>query len=221
MSGGQTSVPITIHTLTGAGFSTAGQHADHLEAWFAHSAGIKVVAPSTPADYKGLMLSCIDDPDPCLMIMSAMTLRTFEEVPDDLAPIPLGKAKIVQEGNDVTLIAYSAMVLAAQKAAEKLKEEGVSVELIDLRTVAPWDREAVLSSVRKTGRAIVVHEAIRTHGVGAEIAATIQEELFGHLKAPVRRLGAPYSPVPFSKPLETAYLVQPEDVVEAVRSTLK
>ncbi|MBB6253309.1 alpha-ketoacid dehydrogenase subunit beta [Nitrospirillum iridis] len=220
MSGGQTSVPLTIHTLTGAGVSTAGQHADHLEAWFAHAAGIKVVAPSTPSDYFGLMLSCIDDPDPCLMIMSAMTLRTFEEVPNDLAPIPLGKARIVEEGGDVTIVAYSAMVLTARKATEALKAEGVSVELIDLRTVAPWDRETVLASVRKTGRAVIVHEALRNHGVGAEIAATIQEELFGALKAPIRRLGAPYSPVPFSKPLEAAYLVQPDDIVAAVRSVL-
>lgn len=220
MSGGQTSVPITIHTLTGAGVSTAGQHADHLEAWFAHTAGIKVVAPSTPTDYKGLMLSCIDDPDPCLMIMSAMTLRTFEEVPNDLAPIPLGQAKILQEGSDVTIVTYSAMVLTAKKAVETLQAEGVSVELIDLRTVAPWDRETVLASVAKTGRAVLVHEALRSHGIGAEIAATIQEELFGQLKAPVRRLGAPYSPVPFSKPLENAYLVQPDEIVAAVKSIL-
>jgi pyruvate dehydrogenase E1 component beta subunit len=220
MSGGQTSVPITIHTLTGAGVSTAGQHADHLEAWFAHTAGIKVVAPSSPTDYKGLMLSCIDDPDPCLMIMSAMTLRTFEEVPNDLAPIPLGKANIIQEGSDVTIVTYSAMVLTARKAVEILKAEGVSVELIDLRTVAPWDRETVLTSVAKTGRAVMVHEALRSHGIGAEIAATIQEELFGTLKAPVRRLGAPYSPVPFSKPLENAYLVQPDQIVAAVKSVL-
>lgn len=220
MSGGQTSVPITIHTLTGAGVSTAGQHADHLEAWFAHTAGIKVVAPSTPTDYKGLMLSCIDDPDPCLMIMSAMTLRTFEEVPNDLAPIPLGQARIIQEGTDVTIVTYSAMVLTAKKALETLKEEGVSVELIDLRTVAPWDRETVLASVAKTGRAVLVHEALRSHGIGAEIAATIQEELFGTLKAPVRRLGAPYSPVPFSKPLENAYLVQPDAIVAAVKSVM-
>lgn len=220
MSGGQTSVPITIHTLTGAGVSTAGQHADHLEAWFAHTAGIKVVAPSSPTDYKGLMLSCIDDPDPCLMIMSAMTLRTFEEVPNDLAPIPLGQAKVLQEGSDVTIVTYSAMVLTARKAVETLKAEGVSVELIDLRTVAPWDRETVLASVAKTGRAVLVHEALRSHGIGAEIAATIQEELFGKLKAPVRRLGAPYSPVPFSKPLENAYLVQPDEIVAAVKSIL-
>jgi pyruvate dehydrogenase E1 component beta subunit len=155
------------------------------------------------------------------MIMSALTLFAPEEVPNDLAPIPIGKAKIVQDGSDVTIISYAAPMKAAKAAVDKLKEEAVSVELIDLRTVAPWDREAVLASVRKTGRAIIVHEAVRSHGVGAEIAATIQEELFGLLKAPVRRLGAPYSPVPFSKPLETAFLVQPDDIIDAVRSTLR
>lgn len=220
MSGGQTSVPITIPCLTGAGVSTAGQHADHLEAWFAHSAGIKVVAPSSPSDYKGLMLSCIQDPDPCLFIISAMTLATMEEVPNDLAPIPLGKAKIVQEGADVTIVAYSAMVQMVHKALPTLAEQGVSVEFIDLRTVAPWDRETVLASVKKTGRLVMVHEAVRQHGVGAEIAATVQEELWGQLKAPVRRLGAPYAPVPFSKPLENAYLVQPDQLIAAVKSTL-
>lgn len=220
MSGGQTSVPITIQTLTGAGFSTAGQHADHLEAWFAHAAGIKVVAPCSPTDYKGLMLSCIDDPDPCMIIISAGTLSQVEEVPDDLAPIPIGKAKIVQEGSDVTIVAYSSTVVTTTKAATELTEQGISVELIDLRTVSPWDREAVLASVRKTGRAVIVHEAVRSHGVGAEIAATIQEEAWGSLKAPVRRLGAPYSPVPFAKVLENAFLVQADEVVAAVQSVL-
>ena len=145
-------------------------------------------------------------------------LRVTEEVADDQGPIPIGKASIVQEGKDVTVIAYSGMVLTARQALDALAEKGVSVELVDLRTISPWDREAVLNSVRKTGRAVIVHEAVRQFGVGAEIAATIQEELFGALKAPVRRLGAPYSPVPFSKPLETAFLVQPDDVVAAVLS---
>lgn len=222
MSGGQTSVPITIYTATGAGGGTGGQHADHLEAWFAHTPGIKVVAPSNPTDYKGLMLSCIDDPDPCLVIMNFFTMRgATEEVPDDLPAIPIGKAKVVQEGTDVTLIGYSAAFLRATQAAEKLKEEGVSVELIDLRTVSPWDKETVLASVRKTGRAVVVHEALRQNGVGAEIAATISEELFGQLKAPVGRLGAPYSAVPFSKPLEQAFITQPDVIADAVRATLK
>jgi pyruvate dehydrogenase E1 component beta subunit len=221
MSGGQSTVPITIYTLTGAGNQTAGQHADHYEAWFAHTAGIKVVAPSNPTDAKGLMLSCIADPDPCLFIQNMRALRVTEEVADDQGPIPIGKASIVQEGKDVTVIAYSGMVLTARQALDALAEKGVSVELVDLRTISPWDRETVLNSVRKTGRAVIVHEAVRQFGVGAEIAATIQEELFGALKAPVRRLGAPYSPVPFSKPLETAFLVQPDDVVAAVLSLVK
>lgn len=221
MSGGQSTVPITIYTLTGAGAQTAGQHADHYEAWFAHTAGIKVVAPSNPADYKGLMLSCIDDPDPCLLIQNMRTLFVPDEVPNDQGPIPLGKAKVVQEGTDVTIISYSGMVLTARQALGELAEKGISAELIDLRTVSPWDKEAVLASVRKTGRAVIVHEAVRSFGVGAEIASTIQEELFGELKAPVRRLGAPYSPVPFSKPLEDAFLVQPADVVAAVEGIVK
>ena len=221
MSGGQTGVPITIQMLTGAGHGTAGQHADQLEAWFCHTAGLKVVAPCSPTDYKGLMLSCIDDPDPCLIIINGTTLRMVEEVPDDLAPIPLGKAKVVQEGTDVTVIGYASTIVAALPAVETLRAEGVSVELIDLRTVSPWDKALVLASVKKTGRAVIAHEAVRAHGVGAEIAATIQEELFGQLKAPVRRLGAPFSPVPFSKPLETAFMVQADDIVAAVKSTLK
>ena len=221
MSGGQSTVPITIYTLTGAGAQTAGQHADHYEAWFAHTAGIKVVAPSNPADYKGLMLSCINDPDPCLLIQNMRTLFVPDEVPNDQGPIPLGKANVVQEGTDVTIISYSGMVLTARQALAELAEKGISAELIDLRTVSPWDKEAVLKSVRKTGRAVIVHEAVRSFGVGAEIASTIQEELFGELKAPVRRLGAPYSPVPFSKPLEDAFLVQPADVVAAVEGIVK
>lgn len=221
MSGGQSTVPITIYTLTGAGAQTAGQHADHYEAWFAHTAGIKVVAPSNPADYKGLMLSCIDDPDPCLLVQNMRTLFVPDEVPNDQGPIPLGKANVVQEGADVTIITYSGMVLTSKMALPALAEKGISVELIDLRTVSPWDKETVLASVRKTGRAVIVHEAVRSFGVGAEIASTIQEELFGELKAPVRRLGAPYSPVPFSKPLEDAFLVQPPEIVAAVEGIVK
>ena len=221
MSGGQSQVPMVIRTLTGAGWQTAGQHSDHLEAWFAHSAGIKVVAPSSPADYKGLTLSCIQDPDPCIIVENNRTLFVPGEVPVDQGPIPLGKARIVQEGADVTIVTYSGMVLTTQMALAELANEGISVEVVDLRTISPWDKEAVLSSVRKTGRAIVVHEAVRSFGVGAEIAATIMEELHGELKAPVRRLGAPYASVPFSKPLEDAYLVQPADIVAAVKALVR
>lgn len=217
MSGGQSQVPMVIRTLTGAGFQTAGQHADHLEGWFCHTAGIKVVAPATPADYKGLLLSAIQDPDPVLFIETGKTLFAPGEVAVDQGPIPLGKARLAQEGKDITLVSYSSMTLVCLQAAAELAEAGISAEVIDLRTVSPWDKDAVLASVEKTGRAIVVHEALRSFGPGAEIAATIQEELFGRLKAPVRRLGAPYCAVPFAKALENAYLVQPADVVASAR----
>ncbi|MBO9525699.1 MAG: alpha-ketoacid dehydrogenase subunit beta [Sphingobium yanoikuyae] len=220
MSGGQSTVPITIRTLTGAGWQTAGQHADHLEGWFAHTAGIKVVAPSTPADYKGLLLSCIQDPDPCIFIESAGSLFIPGEVDEVATPIPLGKARIVQEGSDITIISWSSQLLRCQAALPALAEAGISVELVDLRTVSPWDREAVLASVAKTGRALVVHEAVRDFGPGGEIASTIAEELFGQLKAPVRRLGAPKSPVPFAKVLEDAYIVSPERVADAVKALM-
>ncbi|WP_303762072.1 alpha-ketoacid dehydrogenase subunit beta [Sphingobium yanoikuyae] len=220
MSGGQSTVPITIRTLTGAGWQTAGQHADHLEGWFAHTAGIKVVAPSTPADYKGLLLSCIQDPDPCIFIESAGSLFIPGEVDEVATPIPLGKARIVQEGTDITIVSWSSQVLRCQAALPALAEAGISVELVDLRTVSPWDREAVLASVAKTGRALVVHEAVRDFGPGGEIASTIAEELFGQLKAPVRRLGAPKSPVPFAKVLEDAYIVSPERVADAVKALM-
>jgi pyruvate dehydrogenase E1 component beta subunit len=217
MSGGQSTVPITIRTLTGAGWQTAGQHADHLEGWFAHAAGIKVVAPSNPAEYKGLLLACIQDPDPCIIIESAGTLFIPGDVPADQGPIPLGVARVVQEGTDVTIVSWSSMVIRSLQALPVLAEAGISVELVDLRTVSPWDRETVLASVAKTGRCVVVHEAVRSFGPGAEIASTVSEELFGKLKAPVRRLGAPYSPVPFAKVLEDAFLVSVDQIVAAVK----
>lgn len=217
MSGGQSQVPLVIRTLTGAGWQTAGQHCDHFEGWFAHTAGIKVVAPATPADYKGLLLSAIQDPDPVLFIENNRTMFMAGEVPVNQGPIPLGKARIAQEGKDITLISYSGIVAHCHMAAAELAKVGISAEIVDLRTISPWDKETVLASVEKTGRALVVHEAVRDFGPGAEIAATIQEELFGKLKAPVRRLGAPYCAVPFAKVLEDAYLVQPPAIVAAAQ----
>ena len=217
MSGGQSQVPLVIRTLTGAGWQTAGQHSDHYEGWFAHTAGIKVVAPCSPADYKGLLLSAIQDPDPVLFIENGKTMFAPGEVPANQGPIPLGKAKICSEGTDVTIISYSGMMFTAYAAVAELAKQGISAELIDLRTVSPWDKDTVLASVEKTGRAVVVTEALRHFGPGAEISATIQEELFGKLKAPVRRLGGPYCAVPFAKVLEDAFLVQPADVVAAVK----
>jgi acetoin:2,6-dichlorophenolindophenol oxidoreductase subunit beta len=220
MSGGQTSVPLVIRTLTGAGWQTAGQHSDFFEAWFAHTAGIKVVAGSNPADLKGLLLSCIADPDPCIFIEGGMTLFAPGEVAADQGPIPLGKAKIVVPGSDVTIISWSTQMIRCQMALAGLAEAGISAELIDLRTINPWDKEAVLNSVAKTGRVIIAHEAVKNFGPGAEIAATINEELFGQLKKPVKRLGGPQCAVPFAKVLEDAFLVQPDDIVAAAKALM-
>lgn len=220
MSGGQTGVPIVIRMMTGAGISSGAQHSDFLEAWFAHTPGLKVVAPSNPADAKGLMLACIADPDPCMFVECSRAYGNSGPVAADQGPIPLGKAKVVQEGSDVTIISYSEIFVRAQAAAKELEREGVSVELIDLRTISPWDRETVLASVAKTGRAVIAHEAVRSFGVGAEIAATLQEELFGVLKAPVRRLGAPFTMVPFSQPLEQLFVVSVSQIVAAARTVL-
>lgn len=218
MSGGQTSVPIVIRTLTGAGWQTAGQHCDHLEGWFCHTAGIKVVAPSNAADMKGLLLSAIDDPDPVMFIETGMTLFSPGEVAADQGPIPLGKASVPVPGTDVTIVTWSTQVIRCMMALEGLAAAGISAEIVDLRTISPWDKETVLESVRKTGRCLVVHEAVKDFGPGAEIAATVNEELFGQLKAPVKRLGAPKCAVPFAKVLEDAYLVQPAQIIEAAKA---
>jgi pyruvate dehydrogenase E1 component beta subunit len=220
MSGGQTSVPITIRMLTGAGSSNGGQHADYLEAWFAHTAGLKVVAPSNPADAKALLLSCIEDPDPCIFVENLSLARARVPVQPDKGRIKLGTASIVRPGRDATVICYSRMVQESLQAAEDLAKVGIAVEVIDLRTIAPWDKPTVLESVSKTRRAIIVHEAVRPYGVGAELAAVISEELHGKLAAPVRRVGAPFCPVPFSKPLELAFLPSPTRIADAIRSTM-
>ena len=220
MSGGQTHVPLTIRTMTGAGFGTGGQHADYLEAWFAHTPGIKVVAPSSPAEAYGLMLSCIFDDDPCLFIENLPTYWNPGPAPEPGVRIPLGRANVLRPGGDVTVISYSRMVAECAGVADKLAQEGIGVELIDLRTVAPLDMETVLRSVAKTRRAVIVHEAVKSFGVGAEIAARIGEELFGQLRAPVGRVGAYYSPVPFAKVLETEFVPTPARIEAAVRATL-
>jgi pyruvate/2-oxoglutarate/acetoin dehydrogenase E1 component len=221
MSGGQTHVPLTIRTMTGAGFGTGGQHADYLEAWFAHVAGIKVVAPSSPADAYGLMLSCIFDDDPCLFIENMPSYWTPGPAPVTGQRIPLGKASILRAGDDVTVISYSRTVGDCAVVADKLAKDGISVELVDLRTVAPYDMETVMGSVARTRRAVIVHEAVTPFGVGAEIAARINEELFGQLKAKVERVGACFSPVPFAKPLEMEYVPTQARIEAAIRNALR
>ncbi len=221
MSGGQTHVPLTIRTMTGAGFGTGGQHADYLEAWFAHTAGIKVVAPSCPADAYGLMLSCIFDDDPCLFIENMPGYWTPGPAPAHGLQLPLGKADVKRPGKDVTLISYSAMVADCMAVAGKLATEGIEVEIVDLRTIAPLDTGTVLTSVAKTKRVVIAHEAVRSFGVGAEIAARIHEGLFGELRAPIARVGAPACPVPFAKPLEMAFKPGQAEIEAAVRATLE
>lgn len=221
MSGGQTHVPLTIRTMTGAGFGTGGQHADYLEAWFAHTAGLKVVVPSCPADAYGLLLSCIFDDDPCLFIENMPSYWTPGPAPEPGVRIPLGKAHVKRPGDDVTVVTYGRQVGDCLQAAETLSKSGVSVEVIDLRTISPLDMDTVLASVARTRRAVIVHEAVRSFGVGAEIASRIHESLFDSLKAPVQRVGSNDSPVPFSKPLEAAFVPSTAQVEAAIRATLR
>lgn len=221
MTGGQTHVPLTIRTATGAGFGTGGQHADYLEAWFAHTAGMKVVAPSTPADAYGLLLSCIFDDDPCLFVESLPLYFAMGEAPVPGERIPLGKAKVVREGSDVTVVSYSRTMVEVQAVAKELEKQNISVEVIDLRSIVPLDMDTVLASVAKTGRLVVAHEAQVDFGVGAEIATRVHRELFGQLRAPVGRVGAARSPVPFSKALEEAFIPTKQRITAAILETIR
>ncbi len=221
MSGGQTGVPLTIRTRTGAGAGTAGQHSDMLEAWFAHVAGIKVVVPSTPADAKGLLSSCIFDDDPCLFIEDGLTRALTGPAPPPGHRVPLGKAHVARSGSDVSVIGYGRPLRDTLVIAERLAQEGIQVEVVDLRTVSPLDTDGILKSVAKTRRAVVVHEAPRSFGVGAEVAARIQEHLYGQLAAPVLRVASRDVTVPFAKVLETEYLYKPTEIESAIRRTLE
>ena len=224
MSGGQTTVPMVIRTSAGAGRQFGAQHSEMLEAWAIHTPGLKVVVPSTPADAKGLLLSSIFDPDPVLFIEP---MRMYwdpayaGEVPAGDYRIPLGQANIVRAGTDVTLISYGRQVSDCITAANELAEQGVSAEVIDLRSLVPLDEATVLASVSKTKRAVVVHEAVTRCGFGAELSSRIHEELFGTLAAPVVRVGGKNIPIPYAKNLETAFVPQVSDIVDAVKSLNK
>jgi pyruvate dehydrogenase E1 component beta subunit len=220
MSGGLTAVPLTIRCGTGAGVGFGGQHSDMLEAWFAHVPGMKVVTASNPADAKGLLLSAIEDDDPTLFIENVAMYAAQGAPPEPGYRVPLGKAAVRRQGADVTVISYGRPVLEVDAVAVALAEEKIDVEVIDLRTIAPFDEETVLASVAKTNRAVVVHEAVKAFGAGAEISSRIHEELFGQLKAPVGRVGSKYSPVPFSPPLEQAFLYDRAEITAAIRKTL-
>ncbi len=206
MFGGDVTVPLTLTTAGGAGLSAGPQHSQSLEAWLAHVPGLKVALPSSPYDVKGLMVAAVRDDNPTVVILNKRMLGTKGPVPEEIYEIPLGQANTVRPGRDATVIAVGRMVVEAMTAAEELAKSGVEVEVIDVRTVQPLDSKTILDSVRRTNRALVVHEAVTFGGIGAEIAAQIQEEAFDYLDAPVLRLGAPFSPVPFSPVLERAYI---------------
>jgi 2-oxoisovalerate dehydrogenase E1 component beta subunit len=214
-----TPVPITVRLPSGGGFSGGPFHSQNPESSFAHIPGLKVVCPATPADAKGLLVTAIDDPNPVLYFEHKHLYRRIkDEVPEERYTTPFGEARRHREGDDLTVVTWGAMVYTAEEAARKVEEEAdLSVEILDLRTLIPWDKAAVLESVEKTSKALVLHEDTRTGGFGAEIVATIAEEAFEHLDAPVMRIAAPDTPVPFSPSLEKAFIPQVEDVAAALK----
>lgn len=223
MSGATTNVPMTVRMVTGGGIGGFGaQHSQSTEAMLLHQPGLKIVYPSTPTEAKGLLMSCIFDEDPCIQFESMMlTYSLKEEVPVGDYRIPLGVAKVKREGTDITLITYGWQVMQCLKAAEELAKEGISAEVLDLRTLLPLDYDRILGSVEKTGRALVVHAAVEFCGLGSEIAATINESLFSKLKAPASRFGAHYAPIAYSKIIETAQVPHAGSIVTRVRELLK
>jgi 2-oxoisovalerate dehydrogenase E1 component beta subunit len=213
-----TPVPIVVRLPSGGGFSGGPFHSQNPESSFAHIPGLKCLCPSTPEDAKGLLISAIEDPNPVLYFEHKHLYRRIKaDVPEDRYTTPIGKARIHREGDDVSVITWGAMVHTAAEAAEQLDGAGLSVEIVDLRSVMPWDKQAVLASARKTSKVLVLHEDTHTGGFGAEIAATIADEAFEDLDAPVKRLTAPDTPVPFSPALEKAFIPQVEDVVAGLR----
>lgn len=220
LSGGQFSFPLVVMSLTGGGWGVGGQHNHNVEAWFVHSPGLKVVMPSTAEDFKGLLKSAIRDDNP-VMFFTDLALG-FEKgaVPDGECAVPLGKAAIRRVGRDVTIVSYAKTVHTCVKAAQMLEQANISAEVLDLRTLKPLDETTILTSARKTGRVLVVHEASGLCGVGAEVAALVAEKAFRALKAPVSRLTGPDAPSPASYPLEQAFTPQAEGIVEAVRRLL-
>lgn len=220
MFGGSVKVPMTITTASGAGLSGGAQHSQSLEAWFAHVPGLKVVMPATPADAKGLTVAAVRDDNPTIVMLNKALLGSKGEVPEEIVEIPLGKAATVRSGSDVTIVAFGRMVIEALAAAETLAAEGVQAEVIDPRSVQPLDTETIVKSASRTNRIIVVHEAVTFGGIGAEVASQVQEQAFDYLDAPVLRIGAPFTPVPFSPVLEKAYVPDRARIADGARRIL-
>ena len=219
MSGGQVKVPLTVRTQGGAGWSPGAQHAQQVEAWFCHVPGLKVVFASTASDVRGLLWSAIYDDNPVVFFEHRTLYPLKEDVREELEPIPLGQARIHREGSDVTVVAIGRLVHEALKAAEEAESEGISVEVLDPRTLQPLDEQAIVESVKKTNRCVVTHEAVTRMGFGAEVTAVVQEQAFDWLDAPVERVGAKFAPLPFAPPMEQYVVPHAEDVLNAIRRT--
>lgn len=220
MSGGKVSVPMVIRAQQGGGRGNGAQHSQSFEAWFAHTPGLKVVAPSTPYDAKGLLKSAIRDGNPIMFIEHKLLYNTKGEVPESDYHIPLGKADVKRVGRDITLVSYSRSLLHTLEAAETLSQRGIEAEVIDLRTIEPLDMHTILESIRGTARLLVIHEAHSNCGVGAEIIARVYEQAPDALVTPARRLGAKHVPIPVAEPLENAVLPQPADIVRLVEEMM-
>lgn len=220
MSGGRLKVPLVIRAPDGAIRSAGAHHSKSLEALFLHLPGFRVVAPATPKDAKGLLKSAIRSEDPVLFLEHKALYPKKGPVPEGEVLTPLGRAEVVREGRDLTLVSYSLTLHKALEAAERLEADGISAEVVDLKTLYPLDWETLLASAEKTGRVVVAHESWRYLGPGAEIAATLQERLWGRLKAPVARVGAAHVPIPFSPPLERRVIPQVEDILRAAKEVL-
>ena len=220
MSGGQIKVPLTIRTQGGAGWSPGAQHAQQLEAWLVHIPGLKVVYAASPADARGLLYSAIYDDNPVIFFEHRLLYPVKGDVPETLEPIPLGKARVVREGTDVTVIATGPLVHRALEAARVAGAEGISVEVVDPRTLQPLDTDTLVDSVKKTNRAVVAHEAVTRMGFGAEVAAVLQEKAFDWLDAPVERVGAKFAPLAFAPVMEQFVVPGTDDVLAAIRRTV-
>jgi pyruvate dehydrogenase E1 component beta subunit len=220
MSGGQVKVPLTIRTQGGAGWSPGAQHAQQLEAWLVHIPGLKVVYPSTPEDVRGLLWSSIYDENPVVFFEHRLLYPVKGEVPEKLEPIPLGKARTIREGTDVTVIAMGPLVHRSIEAAKQAEEEGISVEIIDPRTLQPLDEDALVASVKKTNRVVVAHEAVTRMGFGAEVAAVLQYKAFDYLDAPIERVGAKFAPLAFAPVMEQFIIPHAADVLAAIKRTV-
>jgi len=218
MFGGMYRLPVVIRTSCGGGLNAGPQHSQCLESWFAHVPGLKVVMPATPYDVKGLLKSSIRDDNPVLFLEHKALYASKGEIPEGEYLVPIGKAEVKRTGKDVTVVATSRMVHQALEGAKVLSSEGIDIEVIDLRTITPLDKETIFDSVEKTSKLVIAHEAVKAFGIGAEIAAMVCEEMIDHLDAPVVRVGAPFVPTPFN--LENLYLPNSDDVVKAVKRVM-